>query len=338
VDTGEGYSTLAVVLQYQGVVDLAGITAALKLPSGFKAKFPLTDDPKRFDIALSSYRGHIYPSQGVVLYFSINVLPTAKVQVPVLGPLALHFLRTDKRSILDLLDAPEQDIFSRALSITNTTFLNSTKFSDNFDFTRNYFNQFGRFIPFDFINQVIPVILEVTGQEVLDVHLPYFNGTNSISCSSYLCNSSKGIVPGNGTIVPVRITFSNLGDVELNDLTATFSTASPTLIGATASAQTYPLGIIYPTTFHLETLPADSSQTVTLFMRSTLNCKVLQALSVSTMYNNIVGVQQQRDSTVVLQITGLPLGPACTQQVLGVVAPPPGNYGALQSYLSNITK
>src|SRR5215469_11343024 len=37
VDTKEGYSTLAVVLQYQGVVDLAGVTAALKLPAGFHA-------------------------------------------------------------------------------------------------------------------------------------------------------------------------------------------------------------------------------------------------------------------------------------------------------------
>jgi hypothetical protein len=31
VDTNEGFSTLAVALQYQGVVDLAGTTAALKL-------------------------------------------------------------------------------------------------------------------------------------------------------------------------------------------------------------------------------------------------------------------------------------------------------------------
>jgi hypothetical protein len=37
VDTDEGPSTLAVVLQYQGVVHLAGVTAALKLPAGFKA-------------------------------------------------------------------------------------------------------------------------------------------------------------------------------------------------------------------------------------------------------------------------------------------------------------
>src|ERR1700739_1599519 len=33
VDTNEGYSTLAVALQYQGVVQLAGIAAALKLPT-----------------------------------------------------------------------------------------------------------------------------------------------------------------------------------------------------------------------------------------------------------------------------------------------------------------
>jgi hypothetical protein len=155
---------------------------------------------------------------------------------------------------------------------------------------------------------------------------------------AHTCNSTKGIVPGNGTIVPVRITSSNLGDIELNDMTAMFSTANPTLIGATASAQTYPLGIIYPTTFHLSTLPPDSSRTVTLFMRSTLDCKVLQALSVSKMYNNIVGIRVTQPNTVVLQITGLPLGPACTQQVLGVVAPPPTTgYGPLQSYL-NITK
>src|SRR5215831_3981698 len=96
VDTNEGPSTLAVVLQYEGVVDLAGITAALKLPAGFKAQLPLIDDRTNFDIALSNYRGHIYPSQGIVLYFPVNVMPTAKVNVPYLGPLALHFLRSNQ--------------------------------------------------------------------------------------------------------------------------------------------------------------------------------------------------------------------------------------------------
>ncbi len=122
-----------------------------------------------YNIALSSYRGHIYPSQGIVLYFQVDVLPSAKDQLPVLGPLALHFPRSSPRGILDSLDASQQNMFTKALRVTNTTFLNSTMFNDNFDFKRDYFNQFGRLISFDFINQVIPVIFKVTGQETLDV-------------------------------------------------------------------------------------------------------------------------------------------------------------------------
>jgi hypothetical protein len=128
VDTNEGFSTLAVLLQYEGVANLAGVTAALKLPAGFKAEFPLTDDRNNYDIALSSYRGHIYPGRAIVLYFSVNVLPTP-VQLPVLGPLALHFLRSSQRSILDSLDASQQNIFAKALSVIHTAngkFPNST--------------------------------------------------------------------------------------------------------------------------------------------------------------------------------------------------------------------
>ena len=150
VDTNEGFSTLAVALQYEGVVDLAGITAAIKLPTGFKAQYPLTDDRTNFDIALSNYRGHIYPGQGVVLYFPMYVLPTAKVQVPVLGPLALHFLRASQRSILGSIDASQDNAFAKTLSVNNVgnkTFPANTTFNDNFDFKRDYYNQFGRFIP-----------------------------------------------------------------------------------------------------------------------------------------------------------------------------------------------
>ncbi|MGB8935528.1 MAG: hypothetical protein WCC17_10540, partial [Candidatus Nitrosopolaris sp.] len=172
VDTNEGASTLAVVLQYEGVVNLAGITAALKLPAGFKAQLPLTDDRTNFDIALSSYKGHIYPGQGIVLYFSVNVLPTAKVDIPYLGPLALHFLRSNQRSILDSLDASQQNMFAKTLSFMRTgngTLPNSTVLNDKFDFGKDYFNQFGRLIPYDFVNQVIPVIFNITGQETIDV-------------------------------------------------------------------------------------------------------------------------------------------------------------------------
>ena len=312
VDTGEGYSTLAVVLQYQGVVRLAGITAALKLPAGFEAQIPIADDRNNYGIALSSYHGNIFPSQGVVLYFSLNVLPSAKVQLPVLGPLALHFLRADQRSILDSLDASQQDLFAKALSVTNTTFPNSTLFKDNFDFGRNYFNQFGRFIPFDFINQVIPVVFKVTGREVLDVHLAYPN-VETRNCFSYQCNITMGIVPGNGEIVPVRVTFSNFGDAVITDLVGNISTATATLVGPAVSAQTYPIGIVSPTTFNIGVLPPYSSQTVTLLVRSVLNCDTLEPLNVASTYNNVIGVRQTQENNVVLQITG-----HCQQQVLGV--------------------
>src|SRR5215472_18190857 len=54
-------------------------------------------------------------------------------------------------------------------SLTNTTFSNSTGFNNNFDFSRDYTNQFGRLIPYDFVNQVIPVTFKITGEEWLDV-------------------------------------------------------------------------------------------------------------------------------------------------------------------------
>jgi hypothetical protein len=305
VDTGEGFSTLAVVLQYEGVVDLAGITAALKLPAGFDAQFPLTSDRSEYSIALSSYRGHIYPSQGIVLYFDVNVLPTAKVQVPVLGPLALHFLRTDRRSILDALDGLQQNIFARALSITNITFPNLNKFNDNFDFSRDYFNQFGRFIPFDFINQVIPVIFKVTGQEDLNVHLAYAFGATG--------NSSKGIVPGDGTVVPVKITFTNFGDAPITNLVAVFSTDLVTFVAAATTAITFPTGIVSPTLFNLGILAPYSSQTVTLLVRSVLNCDTLEPVNVLSTFNDVIGLRQTQNNSVVLQITG-----NCQQQTLGV--------------------
>jgi hypothetical protein len=100
------------------------------------------------------------------------VLPTAKVQVPVLGPLALHFLRSSQRYILDSLDASRESAFAKTLSVNNvgnTTFpAKTTMFNDNFDFKRDHYNQFCRFIPYDFINQVIPVIFKVTGEETID--------------------------------------------------------------------------------------------------------------------------------------------------------------------------
>ena len=306
-DAGDGYSTLAVVLQYEGVVDLAGITAALKLPSGFKAEFPLTSDRYNHDIALSNYDGPISPSQEIVLYFPVDVLPTAKVGLSVLGPLALHFLRSDKRSMLDSLDAAQQNLFAKALSITNATFPNSTMVNDSFDFKRDYSNTFGRFIPYDFINQVIPILFKATGREILDVfQVPNVKG------------GGIPVIPAQGVIVPIKMTFSNHGDAPLNALVARFITEQNSFVGtATTSTQTFPIAIDGQSTFYVGTLaPAGlpgSSITVTLPMSSVTNCNSQYGLQVDSSYINVVGQRQQQINPVVLTTSG-----DCRQQVLAV--------------------
>jgi hypothetical protein len=235
VDTNEGPSTLAVVLHYEGVVDLAGITAALKLPAGFKAQFPLTDDRTNFDIALSNYRGHIYPGQGIVLYFSVNVLPTTRVDIPYLGPLALHFLRADQRSISDSLNASQQDLFAKALSFMHTgkvTLPNSTILNGNLDLRKDYFGQFGRFIPYDFINQVIPVVFNITGQETIDVvtlkpgpKVVVGNIANESNISTNIMEVPYGVTTN------VSIAVRNSGDIPIHDCSLTVSPRLESALG-----------------------------------------------------------------------------------------------------------
>jgi hypothetical protein len=146
----------------------------------------------------------LFPSQGIVLYFSLDVTTKAKVQSPGLGILALHFLRTDRRSVLDSLDAYQQNLFAHALS--NRTD-NLTMFNDNFDFRRSYFNQFGRFIPFEFINQVTPILFKVTGKEILDVSLAGVYSSQAAAQANLIQNQSNAI---NG-IVPLTNSFQPIG-------------------------------------------------------------------------------------------------------------------------------
>ncbi|MFY9871959.1 MAG: hypothetical protein WAK17_19795 [Candidatus Nitrosopolaris sp.] len=233
VDTNEGASTLAVVLQYEGVVNLAGITAALKLPAGFKAQLPLTDDRTNFDFALSSYRGHIYPGQGIVLYFSVNVLPTAKVDIPYLGPLALHFLRSNQRSILDSLNPSEQNMFAKTLSFIragNGTLPNSTILNGKFDFRKDYFNQFGRFIPYDFVNQVIPVIFNITGQETIDV-VTLKPGAKLGAIANNSNISTNILEVPYGVTTNVSIAVRNTGDLAIHDCLITVSPRLQSALG-----------------------------------------------------------------------------------------------------------
>jgi hypothetical protein len=319
VDTNEGYSTLAVVLQYQGVVDLAGVTAALKLPAGFHAVLPLTDDRNRFDIALSNYRGHIFPSQGIVLYFSVWVEPTAKVQLPVLGPLALHFLRTSPRGILDSIDASQQNMFAKTLSVMhagNATLPNAT-FNDNFDFSRDYFNQFGRLIPFDFVNQVIPVIFKVTGQETLDVVTLPTGGTDALK------NISTQIVKiPNDVTTKVRLAVRNTGDVPIWDLTVNVFPGLQSALGInglTPSAITspnipqtlfstiLPIGIVGPSFFGIGQLPPNTNKEFDVSVFPThYVAGTVQLMNVNLVYNNIVGVRATQLNQVYFNVTPNP--------------------------------
>jgi hypothetical protein len=300
VPPNDGSHTLAVVLQYEGVVDLAGVSAALKLPAGFKASLPLTSDKNSLDIALSIYRGHIYPSQGIVLYFSIHILPTAKVQLPVLGPLALHFLRSDKRAVLDSLDASQQNMFAKTLSVTNTTLPNSTVFNDNFDFSRDYFIQFGRLIPYDFVNQVVFVIFKITGEEWLDVVTLPTGEKDAVK------NVSTQIVQiPNGVTSTIRLAVRNTGDIPIWDLTVNvfpglqstlgINGLNPAAITSSNLAQTLfstilPIGIVGPSFFGIGELPANTNKEFDVSVFPThYVAGTVELMNVNLVYNNVLG-------------------------------------------------
>jgi hypothetical protein len=342
VDKEEGYATLAIVLQYQGVVNLAGITAALKLPTGYKAQYPLTDDRHNFDIALANYDGGIRPSQEVVLYFPLYVTKDAIPQLPVLGPLALHFLRSAPRSILDTLDSSDQNMLAKALSImdTNATSLSGTTTSpsttvtstnsptgttstttsttnggvnlplsanattltanlnDNLNFIRNYNNHFGRFIPFNFVDQVIPVIFKATGREVLDV---YQSGPiTTINAPGHY-----------GNITTLELTFTNHGDVPLYNLVAQLDTVLPALTAGglgepsgTVVAPQLPIVIQGQSNYYLGPIGPGEIKTIPVKISSAINCNTNQILETDLSYNNIIGVRQEVTQVVGVTTSG----------------------------------
>ncbi len=313
----EGSQTLAVVLQYEGVADLAGVTGALKLPAGFKATLPLTSDKNRFDISLSSYRGHIYPSQGIVLYFPITILSSAKVQLPVLAPVALHFLRADKRDILDSLDASQQNIFGKALSVTNTTFPNSTRFNDSFDFSKDYFNHFGRLIPYDFVNQVVPVTFKITGEEWLDVVTLPTGGKDAVKDIS-----TQIVKIPNGVTSTVRLAVRNTGDIPIWDLTVNvfpglqsalgINGLNPSAITSPNIPQTLfstiqPIGIVGPSFFGIGELPPNTNKEFDVRVFPTRYVAgTVELMNVSLVYNNILGERAQQLNQVYFNVTPSP--------------------------------
>src|SRR5215469_12535181 len=300
VDTNEGYSTLAVALQYQGVVQLSGIAAGLKLPIGFKAINPLTDDRTNFDIVLSSYRGNIFPGQGVVLYFPMYILPTAKVGLPVLGQLALHFLRTDDRLSSDSISPEESNTFSKTLSLTRTTFPNQTTITDTFTPSSDFFHTFTREIPYDFINQVIPVTWHVTGQETLDVVTLPTLGKDAVKTIS-----TNFVTIPNGKTTLVRLAVRNTGDAPVWDLTVNvlpglqsnlgINGLTPSAITSPNIPQTLfstilPIGIAGPAFFGIGELgPNQNAEFDVRVFPTHYVAGTVELLNVRLVYNNIVG-------------------------------------------------
>jgi hypothetical protein len=307
VDRDEGYATLVIMLQYEGVVPLEGISAALRLPSGFAAQLPLETDRNDYSIALSNIAAKpIVPGDSVALCFPLNILPNAVVQLPVLGPLALHFLRYDQRLIQDGIFTSARTAGDRELisGIPGEGARNNTLLRDRFNTlpAPPSINEavFNRVIRGDYINQLIPAIWKVTGREILDVSLPPASPGAAISLECPLPAVVK--LAYSPCVIPVAVVFSNLGDVGIHNLVATFAANFTSVRGPAVTTTAYPLGIVNHAVYHLFSVPAGSSFTRTLYIRTTLPCSAVQPLSVSSTYTDAIGQRVTQVNTVTLQI------------------------------------
>jgi len=232
------------------------------------------------------------------------VLPTAKVGLPVLGPLALHFLRADQRQTLDTIgdsfSSAEQSSFDKLLTFTSTRFPNSTSIFENLVPNKFIFNQFLREIPYDFINQVIPVTWKLTGQETLDVVTLPTLGKDAVKTIS----TSLVTIP-NGKSTLVRLAVRNTGDAPVWDLTANvlpglqsnlgINGLTPSAITSPNIPQTLfstilPIGIAGPAFFGIGELGPNQNAEfdVTVFPTHYV-AGTVQLLNVRLVYNNIIG-------------------------------------------------
>ena len=153
---------------------------------------------------------------------------------PYVAPLALHTLRSDLRTSTNSIDAQQQDQFASVLDIQNvtTSFLNfdnhnsaSSTFSHNYDLTRQYDAINELLLPYDFVNQVIPVTFAVTGAEFIDIQALGPNATAT--------TSPYTVVVPPGVPSKVRILINNTGDAPIYDAVATVFPRDESAIAAT---------------------------------------------------------------------------------------------------------
>jgi hypothetical protein len=232
-DVNGGPNLLAVVLHYEGAIDLTGISAALKLPSGFKSNLPLTHNTNRYDIAFSSWQGKISPGTTIVLNFPITILGNAEIQKPYVGLLALHFLKAHEKTLKFGLDASDEDKFVNALTIASkipsppaSPGSLSTKMCNNDNtFTKQVTETDTLMKLFDFVHQINAITFKVTGEENLNVNVAVEKETD---------DKSKGNIPSVSTVEPtdLHIFINNTGDAPVYDLKARFTapTTEPTVV------------------------------------------------------------------------------------------------------------
>jgi hypothetical protein len=195
----------------------------------------------------------------------------------------------------------------------------------------NYYAQFGRFVPFDFVNQVIPVIFKVTGKEVLDVvTLPPGKAS---PCTLYTspCTSVKNIstqvlnrIPA-GITSTVRLAVRNIGDVAtvpgpLIFISSGLQSAlgingvNPPAITSPNIPQTLfstiiPVGVVGPSTippgpYYKSPLPANTSYEfdVNVFPTHYMAGTVV-VLNLQLLWKNIIGEERSQMSQVYFEVT-----------------------------------
>ena len=78
VGPGEGPSTLAVILVNTGRSEISGITGYLQLPPGFQS-IKGENNVKFQNVSVASYNSIVKPGESFPIYFTFNILDTAKV-------------------------------------------------------------------------------------------------------------------------------------------------------------------------------------------------------------------------------------------------------------------
>jgi hypothetical protein len=187
---------------------------------------------------------------------------------------------------------------STAGNCTTTTLANT----NSLDFKRDYLGQFQRIVPFDFINQVIPVIFKVSGQETLDVvTLPYGAPVSLDAISTHIVK-----IPNDDTS-RIRLAVTNTGDGAVWDMTVnvfpglqsslgvnglTPSAISSPNIPQTLFSTILPIGIVGHSTFYLGYIPANGIKEFDVNVYPThYVAGTVELLNVQLTYNNAVGTR-----------------------------------------------